>query len=407
MDLRQKRISRLISITVFSILFAVAYKDDSAALAQNRWLAATEQPWFILLLKAYSIAALLLPAIAAVITLGSRLKIKSPMSVGLASLSVLFVFEVIRLGAAENGYGLQMIASGVIFSVFYLVFMAGHGSLRFQGASTALVSGLGSFALVHVGLNLAVLATGMGFHDARFLGTTIHPNFIGVQMAIAAIFLIGWLPKQGSVKLLRLAAIIGALACLLLSGSRTGLVVAGVGFLTYLVVSKQPIRYILPFAFIGLTIAIGMLAFFPPTVELGQFDRGGVDTRAEAWNYLMHAVNAAPFWGAGDLPLASENSYLRGWATVGIAYPTFFVIFICSFLTYTSKIAIRTYRDKTAATFVACVAGLLVGGFLEGFLVDTFTPTLFAFLFSIAGLESSLKGARMANLPSSTVEMGA
>jgi hypothetical protein len=383
--------AKLIVWAIVSILFAATYKNDATIFAESRWLSTYVQPFYVLFLKRISIGVILICPIAAAVMIISGPRLGNPMGIAGLCLTLLFLFEIFRMSVSQNPYGLQILAGGTLFATFYLMAMCGQGTRHPGEMPYAVVLGIAMFSLGHVAINLSMLLAGLGFHNSRFLGTSVQPNFIGVQMAVAAIFLLGWVPQSLTVNIFRWVGVVSAIILLVLSGSRTGLVLFAAGSCAYFSIAGVRLRYIGPTIFIGLIVVIALVAFNPPDLDLSQYDRGGADTRQAAWQTMFDAVNSAPFFGAGELPLASESSYLRGWAAVGLLFPITFLIVLITMCVKTAQVLLHGANDRVFATLAACIFGCLVAGLLEGFLIDTFSFTLFAFLFALTGFEGAAK----------------
>jgi O-antigen ligase len=105
------------------------------------------------------------------------------------------------------------------------------------------------------------------------------------------------------------------------------------------------------------------------------------DTRTAAWARMWAGIVETPFFGLGHFPEdASENSYLRAWASYGIFY--FLGLVFVSFFAITSLVSSTKNASKTRPfLFLSLSVALVVGGVFEGYLVDAFSFPLICWLF--------------------------
>lgn len=383
--------TRLLFWTTFSIMFAVTYKDDAAAFATSKWLSDYQQPAYVLLLKQISIAALALPPVAIIVLSLSKPVLNPTGFWATKTLAVLWLWELARLASSENLYAFQILAGGAIFIAFLLAFMLTARVGRASDAAQTVLHAMAALCLIHVIINLSTIVAGHGFHNSRFIGTTIQPNFIGVQMAISTLLLWSQTGFKGWTRPIYLAGAVTAAILLILSGSRTGVALLAVAITTYLMLRGINKKFLIPVLFAAVaTVAVASLSF-PSDIELGQYDRGGQNTREEAWSSLSLIIQSAPIAGQGELPLASESSYLRGWATVGLPFPILFLGALAVLSVQIAQGMMRRQNVRVIAAFGGCAMGCLFGGVFEGYLIDSFTFTLFAFLFSLVGFEAAIK----------------
>lgn len=381
-----------LSWATFCLLFASSYKYDVDIFAASEFMKGFQQPEYILIIKKFAPYALIVLPFFLIAMVAKNGRLSYPFRRGSLILGLLLIFECLRLIPSDLQYAVQLASAGVVVTVFILIGSYVSGSRNPADIPSEICRGVGAFGILHVALNLSIIATGMGFHHGRFLGTTIQPNFIGVQMGLLALFLMGTQYRRWYFNGLRLAALLGALAMLLMSGSRTGLIVfvvssAGTLFLRGI----KPI-YVLA-ATIVFAIAINSYFAFSLDAEgFNQYDRNNVNTRAESWSYLFSLIDTNVFLGTGRLPNFSENSYLRGWSAVGIIYPLLLGVFIVYTIYNFIRIKLQGSPVPEHAVLCGALIGMLFGAIFEGFLFDSFTFSLYAFVLCALGTEAGISG---------------
>ena len=233
------------------------------------------------------------------------------------------------------------------------------------------------------------------FVHGRFLGTTGNPQHAAVLLAATIpsfMFLFENQPKWNWVKLSWLVSLISVMYYLLLTGSRTGVLMGAVVILFfYRQNSGAWFRLGL-----GLTI---LLAVFLTFSSPEHFGLGGIDpsvsrrftstndTRSEVSAALWNGFISNPFFGTplrGDRLGYGENSWLAAGATLGLAgfIPMLMVGWECLKLIWQLN-QISNRRPQyffQVSSVVAGLASLLVGSFFEAFLLGNLTFSLLAFL---------------------------
>ncbi|RYD88484.1 MAG: O-antigen ligase domain-containing protein [Sphingobacteriales bacterium] len=240
-------------------------------------------------------------------------------------------------------------------------------------------------SVVIVAINGYELLAGGGYASgARFFGVAGHPNFLGVQMAFCC--LVG-AAHQGQKllisKLARYAVIAISIYILYKSGSRTGIIVLFVGYAAYYTINN-PAKNTLIFASIlsFATLMIVASGFMDSLFTEGVYARNDVNTRAGVWQDLWDIVKQAPLIGHGYLPDSTANSWLRGWATVGVIYPIFLLLIISSFLKQIVK-AWGTPYLKHASMLIGIFFAITTGSILEGYLFDANSLPIHAWFISL------------------------
>lgn len=387
----RERPARYIAIIgVFCILVAVTYKNDVQLFAESRWMKDFYQHPALIAFKSASPAFLAVPLLFIIYGALRGLRFDIRFGPIISLLALLLLFEIVRYGFGDANRISRLLVGGSL--VAYILVCSGFSaaSKGDRGRGTAFIDGLAMFSVMHIAINMVVLISGSGMHQARFLGTSIHPNFIGVQMATCALVL--W-ARPSTKPLVRLASS-GLAACaivlVILSGSRTGLVVVTISLLSYY--SLRRVRWwtllILLSASILSAIIIPLASI---DLALDQYDRRGISTRDDTIALLISNINANPFFGSGEVPALNENSYLSGWSAFGIVFPVVFLIVIMTSFVSATRIVIRGRAPITTSLFAGLLFGLFAGAALEGFLIDSFTYSLVVFFIACIGFEDQVR----------------
>lgn len=367
------------------LFFGVVYKDDVDLIASHRWFNELSWPPFVHIFKENW--ALFIGAAAACGAIWLITQRKFAISRNrLAVLIVLLPFVAMCRGLLESQELGAKLSLAFVFATG-LVFLAVMAAARLGKLEYGrrLAGALYCFAMAHVSVNLYLLASGHGYvpGNPRFFGTSAHPNFIGVQLGLCSIVLLSRIhSKKNLIPAIFLAASIGLQV---LSGSRSGLLVLGTGMLVF-IAGRQRFATTTLLTMVALAGVGGSIAWmYTPAELLLSFDRGtvGADTRSAAWATLASAIAARPILGHGLFTLATENSFLRGWANYGALY---FIILLLTIVASTQKL-LRLTRKSDYATvprlLLSLHAGLIIGGIFEGYLVDSLAlPVVIFFITS-------------------------
>jgi len=378
----------LLAASVFAILFAVSYRDDASIIAGSRFFQDVTQSAHIAALKQYSAVAFGVPAIAAAIILLSGWPARNVLGLMTAWLTALALFIILRVLPTAPEISGKVLISASIFSLVVPAAMCVAGTKGGGAVAPVVFRGALGFAYLHVALNLAMAFSGQGYHAGRFLGTTAHPNFIGVQLALCAMLMLAGFSGRLPLKIFNALALAAALGALMLTGSRTALVVFGFGASVFWTARGVKLSHVLLVVGVLLLTSLGASAV-GIDMDMTQYDRAnGINTRGGAWTSLWRAVEEAPVAGLGEFPTSSENSYLRGWATIGIVYLVAYLGFVLAVVRCARSLRRVRARARAHHIFLGLLAGLLLGGVLEGFLLDTISPTIFLFLLSALALDA-------------------
>jgi hypothetical protein len=387
--LGSKEASARETLVVFLLLYIASFKDDSATIAaSDYWSELTLHP-VVQIFKSHSDLALV-PLAALMV---SRLLIVRGINLRGFGLSIhlllLALYASFRSLIYDVSYGDKIFAGFLILALIGVFAVASISSIGVERYRASVVSGLVMCSLFLILCNGANALTGYGFvpGNPRMFGTASHPNFLGVQMALAGISIVhGMVNSRSPYRIIYVVALfIGALV-LIFSGSRTGLVMFVCGSALYLFCAGQISGYrgMLFSIFAGAVIVMLLLGDISSGPD--SFQRGyASDTRMAAWAYLWDEIERYPVWGKGYFVGFTESSYLRGWATYGIVYVVLLVAGVGRMLVAAARAA---KVDKGSALIFATASSLAVGAIFEGYLVDVFSfPLVLFFLISTTGFE--------------------
>jgi hypothetical protein len=236
------------------------------------------------------------------------------------------------------------------------------------------------------------------FVQGRFLGTTGNPQHAGVLLAATIpclMFLIQKLPRWNFAKFLWVATLIITLYFLLLSGSRTGLIMGAVSILLFYRNNGGAWFRIILF----LAISAALILPFLGADSLSSSSTG-IDanvstrftstnnTRADVWNGMWNAFMDNILFGS---PLAQgsrfgygENSWLAVGASLGLM--GFIPMMMMGWESVKMIWQLNQLSNRNSYYFFqssAVIAGLgsmLIGSCFEAFLLGNITFSLMAFL---------------------------
>jgi O-antigen ligase len=371
------------------VFLAAGYKDDVETIATHQWFSELSWPPMVRTLKANWYIALSAAVGCSTIWILARPRMVIYPNLG-AALAVLLAFIAMCRGLLQSGeLGLKLAAAFLFVCGLVLIFLlAGRRFGRFMYPEQLAVA-LYVFAFCHVGINAALLFAGHGYvpGNPRFFGTSVHPNFIAVQLGLCSVILFSRIRSLRDVT--TIVALAAALGMQVLSGSRTGLLLLIVGLLTYICARQRFRSTVIVGATFFLAVIVAFIVMFVPGHFLMAFDRGtaGIDTRTTAWTALWSAIEAAPLLGhGGDFSQASENSYLRGWAKYGIFYFVVLILLVGVSTRNWIKVVRSVGYTSAQSMLLALHVGLVIGGLFEGYLVDSFSlPAILFLLTSVFG----------------------
>lgn len=377
----------MLRVAFFLALFlAAAFKNDADAIATSEFWSELQMAWYAGLLKQNSNVFLLLVGLSGGALIAKWRKwtlAKNPMATLVIALAT---FAFLRGVAYDDSAGLRLGQSLVL--VVFILGVAEMAASKFsrEVLADAITRALFLFSCIFIAVNLGSWAEGYGFAPGvpRLFGTAVHPNFLAIQLMVCNIVLLAFLRGHG--RLASLVALLGLLAgiwLLVLTGSRNGLLCFGLGAMAFILARgrfKTSMWLVATGVLTG--AAAAAIVLLPSEVLLG-FDRGAdQDNRTSAWIRMIEAIAEEPFFGNGFDPLASENSYLRSFATYGVFY---FSAHIALMVLSTRRLlaALRASNCSHAlALFYALQIALLFGGIFEGYLVDAFSLPMLVFLLT-------------------------
>lgn len=370
------------------VLVAAATKNNTDAIAGSEWWSAYTDAPIISAIKSFY--PLILVAAAALLLAGAaRAAVRLPrFRLATNLLTALYLYIFVRALVPAPDLALKYVLT--IFVSLGIALNLGFSwiSETIEESCEKVFLAVLISSLWIVATNFYNVLTGNGSvpGQARLIGVAGHPNFTGVQLALGVPFLLMGAFGPGRLKaLVCFAALPVSLYLLLLTGSRTALVVlfVAVSVTVYVKLRMRFIHaFILGLASLPLFLLVIYIASAMGYLSLGQdnaFYRGE-NTRAETLAFLLNAVAERPFFGLGYFEGLPENSLLRGWAAFGIVLPVLlFCIFFVSLNNY-KKIIRRTDNSKAAAALVGSYYGVLTGSALEGYLVDAYSYSMLIFL---------------------------
>lgn len=382
------------SLPLLLLLLIGAIKNDTENFqAIEYWISFQNGP-LVTLIKNNINAAYLLLAAAFPLAVVVNGVVVPRLTASALTFSAIYFYGSMRVLTTSPALGLKFFVAFALMVViqFYLAALAGRGRDMIGIVNRALVT----LSAILILLNLSEYVAGNGYVPGfpRFFGTSSHPNFLGVQMAVCSLFMLN--ASGGHSRMLRVLKLVlffSGLVLLQATGSRTGLVIFAVGFIVLQAITIRPGKFLLV-SLIGVAVlTLVLLAFGHGLWSSDVYDRGGVNTRTQSWTSLWDAVQNAPFFGLGEFPRNSENSLLRGWATLGLAYPLLFIVAMGSFCVQLMNF-FGTATLKRAAAPVAVCCGLSAGAMLEGYLVDANSFALHAWFICLTAASIHLGSAR-------------
>ncbi|WP_374494569.1 O-antigen ligase family protein [Zoogloea sp.] len=395
--------SIFIRLMLLGLAFLALFKDDSSVIENSEFWTELEWDPISMMFKKVSLYVGLLGAAAGcALILMCRKKVVRLGSASLPYLGLL-LYVVFRV-AVEGESAAGKYVLGFVLMLVLLVAIEFYISNFGVGQCVSELSfSLGVVAIFYVLLNFVGMVMGYGYvpGNPRFFGTSSHPNFIGVQLALCDLTLLYLLNRSRSVSAILVVLVLLAVGLYMqaASGSRTGLAVFAVGLVFWMLASRGfKLKASLIYAMIvfGVLCLAGYLYFFADIADA--FDRGdhGYDTRSEVWAALLKTSLENPIFGTGYFIAASENSYLRGAAAYGVPYALVLVGVVCkaSFDLYRG-VRISSRIRPELALFLSYLMALSAGGVLEGYLIDTLSYQILVFVLSLSvasrGLAKSVR----------------
>lgn len=256
----------------------------------------------------------------------------------------------------------------------------------------------GLIFIVINGVQFLVNRQPITFVQGRFLGTTGNPQHAGVLLAATIpclMFLIQKLPRWNFAKFLWVATLVATLYFLLLSGSRTGLVMGAVSILLFY--RNNGGAWVKVILFLAISAALivpflgaDSLSSSSTGIDAHVSDRfsSTSNTREVVWNGLWHSfmdniLFGSPLEQDGRLGYG-ENSWLSTGASLGL------IGFIPMMMMGWESVKMiwqlnqlsnrNSYYFFQSSAVIAGLGSMLIGSFFEAFLLGNITFSLIAFL---------------------------
>lgn len=234
----------------------------------------------------------------------------------------------------------------------------------------------------------------------RFSGTTNNPNMAALVLASSIpsfLFFIEDRRTRSWLKLLCLLVLIVAMVFLFLTGSRTGVILA---FIAVFIFYRQRLWFLIRLALSAGVLFLLLQPLLPTNsvnLMIVQPDmlweryRFGSDTRSQIWLNLLNDFLNNPFFGKpfqGDRLSVGESSWLTVAAMLGIIGLTPMLMFGVEYLKtllQLYRLSLHETKQSVAYSLVfSTLFSLLVGSFVEAFLLGTLTFPLFTLLLYIS-----------------------
>jgi hypothetical protein len=234
------------------------------------------------------------------------------------------------------------------------------------------------------------------FVHSRFMGTTGNPQHAAVLLAATIpclMFMFQSTPKWNFIKFLWVLVLIVVMYFLLLTGSRTGLLMGAISILLFY--RQNGGAWLRIALFVAISAALLMPFLEPDSLSSSSGINSSVsarfssvdNTREAVWNGLWGAFMNNPLFGAplrADRMGYGENSLLSAGANLGLMgfIPMTMVGWESMKLMWElNQLSSRnSYYFFQSSTIIAGLGSMLVGSFFEAFLLGNITFSLLAFL---------------------------
>lgn len=256
-------------------------------------------------------------------------------------------------------------------------------SLDNRGKFPLWLYSLNVFSVGFVFLNLIIYLLGYGYPEhskARFFGATYHPNALGSMAALCAGILIAQFPYLnliGKKNLIYLFTMAGAIFLTLISGSRSGMLMALVAVLALSRSRKSFLYFCVMVALVGLATLLYSTSDSPLLLAYDRMVTASYGNRDEVWRLLLYDFQKNFLLGVGDRTGVSGSAYLTAFAGTGLIGGALF-IFIVLRTAMRALLLIKGYALNRTWTYaiVASVLMLqiLVGALFEAAMFDRLSP---------------------------------
>lgn len=364
------------------VMFSATFRDDAAAIADSEWWSGLTRHAIVAAAKQYSIYFLAAGGILLLIYILLHRAIIVSLTSNILIFFSMAVYATIRTSISDPELALKLAAGMMMQFALFLTLSNTKNWLDLNSVINRVWTAAFCMAIILLLANSFNILTGNGYvpGNARLFGTSAHPNFLGVQLALLNLFVFArGMESKGLPHVVSLVILIGLSYLLFKTGSRTGILVLLIGAASYL---WSRARFSVVYSF---SMGFAILAFIAAVWfilyglqvngdagALGMFSRGNnqVDTRSEAWLTLIEQIGENFWFGQGAFSITSENSFLRGWAAFGILYALMFLaltiknVMSAIHLCYTSKC------NAQSCLMFSVTAALIVGSILEGYLTE-------------------------------------
>ena len=236
------------------------------------------------------------------------------------------------------------------------------------------------------------------FVQGRFMGTTGNPQHAGVLLAATVpclMFMIQNLPRWNFAKFLWVATLMVTIYFLVLTGSRTGLLMGGISILLFYRNNGGAWVKVLLFLAIAAALIVPFLGADSLSSSSTGLDAKVSDrftstnnTRADVWDGLLTTFSENIVFGApleyGNRLGYAENSWLSAGATLGLFgfIPMMMVGWeSVKMIWKLNQLGNRdSYYFFQSSTVIAGLGSMLVGSCFEAYLLGNITFSLLAFL---------------------------
>lgn len=370
---------------IFSLLLAAAFKDDTAQITNSEfWSDLSWHPFVVILKSNFTILAALNVVIGAFLVVRER----SPVFMKITYLLVLAIMYVVATSRAVFADVDHAAKLSVTIAILVWVWIVIGKSRVLYGTEVSVSlaeKSISAFAIFFVILNLINYASGYGYvpGNPRFFGTSGHPNFIGVQLALCNLLILFRFGRTNGrlTRILTSIAFLFGIYLMIITGSRTAIVMFIGGLVVlYGIGGRGRMKlFILPL-FLILGLAYSFVGATSPD-SLDMYGRGEdtTDTRTEAWASMLTDISESPWMGKGVPSGKSENSYLKASKEYGVLYGIILIALVVSRILTLYRFT-KTYNGIIYYQgWLTVISALAIGGCFEGFLDDSFSFPLMVF----------------------------
>lgn len=357
-------------------------------------------------------------ALVALILIIGLIKRGGPMRLSISRPAIyLFVVQVLIFLKTMNAgnMGFALMAIGTFGAVVLMILL---GPDRWLQEESNFHFGVRALALVTVVFVLlsayqAVFDVGaITFPHGRLIGTTDNAQHAAVALALTVpcfMFLIERREFRDIAKIAWIAGLAAVLIALVMTGSRTGGLMALVSILVFF---RRRLGKLFLFAIGAGVIAVFVTPYLLQHMgisdsDVGDFYMARGNTRADSWQGMWEKFTADPLFGApleGGRPTFAENSWLAVAAVLGLSGLIPLLLFGYETVKMMKWLTVRGRSHPAYAlhvsTIVAGLTALFMGSLLECFLLGSLTFPLFALLLFL-----SLGKNLLESIPAETPEV--